>query len=190
MRTAWTPSCSLPTRDLVRELNRLAQGTHNRAGGPTFSLADGNNCQIGDVIITRHNNRRLQVGNRDWVKNGDRWHVTAVATDGSLHAQSLRSRCTVTLPADYVREWVDLGYATTIHGAQGLTSDTMHGLATGDESRQELYTMLTRGRLSNHLYLDVAGDGDAHALVPTSDSVHPLTAVERLERVLTARRRH
>lgn len=89
-------------------------------------------------MITRHNDRRLPIGSRDWVKNGDRWRVASVATDGSLRVQSLRSKHAVTLPADYVREWVYLGYATTIHGAQGLTSDTMHGLATGEESREQL----------------------------------------------------
>ena len=36
----------------------------------------------------------------------------------------------------------------------------MHGLLTGQESRQQLYKMLTRGRLANHLYLQVVGDGD------------------------------
>ena len=36
-----------------------------------------------------------------------------------------------------------LGYATTLHGAQGVSADTMHGLLTGQESRQQLNTMLT-----------------------------------------------
>jgi conjugative relaxase-like TrwC/TraI family protein len=155
-----------PTRDLVSELNRLAQERRHPTDrqGLRVALNDGNRCSVGDVVITRHNDRRLLVGNRDWVKNGDRWKVTGVGTDGSLRAQSVRSRYAVTLPADYVHEWVDLGYATTIHGAQGLTADTMHGLATGEESRQQTYTMLTRGRQANHLYLQVVGDGDpAHA---------------------------
>ncbi len=117
------------------------------------------------------------------MKNGDRWRVTSVAADGSLRVQSLRSKHAVTLPADYVGEWVVLGYATTIHGAQGLTADTMHGLATGEESREQLYTMLTRGRQANHVYLQVVGDGDPHALAHT-DSVYLLTGVERLERIL------
>jgi len=138
----------------------------------------------GDVVITRRNNRRLPVGNLDWVKNGDRWRVTDVLRNGSIQVQSLHSRYSVSLPAAYVRDWVELGYATTIHGAQGITADTMHGLATGEESRQELYTMLTRGRQANHLYLQVVGDGDPHALAHT-DSVYLLTAVERLERALT-----
>lgn len=68
-----------------------------------------------------------------------------------------------------------LGYATTIHGAQCLTADTVHGLATGEESREQLYT--------NHVYLQVVGDGDPHGLAHT-DAVYLLTAVERLERIL------
>jgi hypothetical protein len=183
-----------PTRDLVADLNRAAQlhqrslslskgqGAQPRELGVT--LADGNACEAGDVVITRRNNRRLTVGNLDWVKNGDRWQVVSMSRDGNLEVQSLRSRRTVRLPASYVRDWVELGYATTIHGAQGITADTMHGLTTGEESRQELYTMLTRGRQANHLYLQVVGDGDPHALAHT-DSVYLLTAVERLERALT-----
>ena len=49
----------------------------------------------------------------------------------------------------------------------------MHGLLTGQESRQQLYTMLTRGRHANHLYLQVVGDGDPHSPHPTR---HHLTA--------------
>jgi hypothetical protein len=41
----------------------------------------------------------------------------------------------------------------------------MHGLATGQESRQQLYTMLTRGRAANHLYLQVVGDGDPDTVI-------------------------
>jgi conjugative relaxase-like TrwC/TraI family protein len=175
-----------PTRELVSELNRAAQFRRHEGEHPggQMSLADGNGCRAGDIVITRRNNRRLPVGNLDWVKNGDRWQVVNVARDGSLEVQSLRSRRQVRLPVSYVHEWVELGYATTIHGAQGITADTMHGLATGEESRQELYTMLTRGRQANHLYLQVVGDGDPHGLAHT-DSVYLLTAVERLERALT-----
>ena len=175
-----------PTRDLVTQLNRLAQQRHHEGHtmlGRGAGLADDNIAVAGDLVITRHNDRRLPVGSRDWVKNGDRWRVASVAGDGSLRVQSLRSKHAVTLPADYVREWVDLGYATTIHGAQGLTADTMHGLTIGEESREQLYTMLTRGRQANHVYLQVVGDGDPHGLAHT-DSVYLLSGVERLERIL------
>ena len=87
------------------------------------------------------------------------------------------------MPAGYVQESVELGYATTVHTAQGVTADTMHGVVTGGESRQQLYTMLTRGRTANHLYLSVVGDGDPHNVI-RPDTVHPRTATELLEQIL------
>ena len=87
------------------------------------------------------------------------------------------------LPADYVRTSTGLGYAITIHAAQGVTADTMHGLVTGQESRQQLYTMLTRGRVANHLYLQVVGDGDPHTLI-RPDTVAPRTPTETLQQIL------
>ncbi len=77
--------------------------------GRGAGLADGNIAVAGDLVITRHNARRLPVGSRDWVKNGDRWRVASVSADGSLRVQSGRSKHSVTLPAPYVREWVDFG---------------------------------------------------------------------------------
>jgi hypothetical protein len=89
----------------------------------------------------------------------------------------------VHLPADYVRASTGLGYASTIHGAQGVSADTMHALLTGQESRQQLYTMLTRGRHANHLYLQVVGDGDPHSLI-RPDTVAPRTPTETLQQIL------
>jgi ATP-dependent exoDNAse (exonuclease V) alpha subunit len=101
------------------------------------------------VIITRRNDRRLRVTATDWVKNGDRWTVLHVAQGGALKVRHTKNGRTVTLPPGYVGTASELGYATTVHGAQGVTVATMHGLATGHESRQQLYTMLTRGRTAN-----------------------------------------
>ena len=61
-------------------------------------------------------------------------------------------------------------------------------LITGTESRQQLYTMCTRGRLSNHVYLQLVGDGDPHTLI-RPDSVRPATATE-LPRTNPGPRRH
>jgi hypothetical protein len=78
-----------------------------------------------------------------------------------VRVRHTRSGRIVALPADYVSTATELGYATTVHAAQGVTADTMHGVVTGDESRQQLYTMLTRGRSANHVYPSVVGDGDS-----------------------------
>jgi hypothetical protein len=174
-----------PTRKLVDELNRQARD-HLLGGQPAgceVRLADGNQAGIGDVIITRSNDRRLRLAPTDWVKNGDRWTITQVGKQGDLAVRHSRSHRTVLLPADYVRGSTGLGYATTIHGAQGVTADTMHGLVTGQESRQQLYTMLTRGRAANHLYVQVVGDGDPHTLI-RPDTVAPCTPTEILRQIL------
>jgi hypothetical protein len=174
-----------PTRDLVAELNRRARA-HRLDHSPAaheVALADGNQASIGDVIITRANDRRLRLTPTDWVKNGDRWTITQVGQQGDLTVRHTRSHHTVRLPADYACTSTGLGYATTIHTAQGVTADAMHGLLTGQESRQQLYTMLTRGRTANHLYLQVVGDGDPHNLI-RPDTVAPRTPTETLQQIL------
>jgi conjugative relaxase-like TrwC/TraI family protein len=174
-----------PTRKFVAELNRQARD-HLLGGHPPareVRLADGNEASVGDVIITRSNDRRLRLAPADWVKNGDRWTITRVGRRGDLTVRHNRSHRTVRLPADYVQASTGLGYATTIHAAQGVTADTMHGLITGQESRQQLYTMLTRGRATNHLYVQVVGDGDPHTLI-RPETVAPRTPTETLQQIL------
>jgi ATP-dependent exoDNAse (exonuclease V) alpha subunit len=129
-----------PTRELVADLNRRARNHRlgNVPAGREVHLADGNQASVGDVIITRTNDRRLRLTATDGVKNGDRWTITHVGKHGDLVVQHTRSRRTVRLPIDYVRTSTGLGYATTIHSAQGVTADTMHGLMAGQESRQQL----------------------------------------------------
>ena len=117
------------------------------------------------------------------MKNGDRWTITHIGRHGDLTVRHTRSHLTARLPAHYIAESAGLGYATTIHAAQGVTADTMHGLVTGQESRQQLYTMLTRGRIANHLYLQVVGDGDPHTVI-RPDTVAPRTPTELLEQIL------
>ncbi|MBB1496099.1 relaxase domain-containing protein [Propioniciclava sp. MC1595] len=174
-----------PTRALVAELNARAQADLRGGVRPTrlVALADGSDAAVGDVIITRLNDRRLRTSGTDWVRNGDRWTITGIATNGDLRAIHQTNRQTVILPAAYVTESVELGYACTIHGAQGVTADVLHGIATGAETRQQLYTMLTRGRYANHVHLEVVGDGDAHSLI-RPEAIIPPTATDLLERIL------
>ncbi|SMX87187.1 DNA primase, catalytic core [Brevibacterium sp. Mu109] len=177
-----------PTRDLVSQLNQQArahrlQGADPRQIGQVRRLADGNEASVGELIITRENDRKLRVSATDWVKNGDRWTILAVHAGGDLTVQHTRHGRKVQLPADYVAQSVELGYACTINGAQGVTADTMHGLATGTESRQQLYTMLTRAAYANHLYLQAVGDGDPHSVIHPN-LVHPLTPTDMIEAIL------
>jgi hypothetical protein len=175
-----------PTRELVAELNRRAR--NHRLGnvpvGQEVRLGDGSRASVGDMIITRTNDRRLRLSATDWVRNGDRWTITHINRSRGLTVRHTRSHLTIRLPANYVRESTGLGYASTIHAAQGISADTMHGLATGQESRPQLYSMLTRGRHANHLYLQVVGDGDPHTLI-RPDTISPLTPTETLQQIIT-----
>jgi hypothetical protein len=166
-------------------LNQRARSyrLNNTRPGPGVELADGNQASAGDVIITRQNDRRIRITATDWVKNGDRWTVLNVTTSGGLKVRHAKHGRIVTLPPNYVGTATQLGYASTVHTAQGVTVDTMHGLATGAEDRQLLYTMLTRGRTANHLYLPVVGDGDPHAIL-RPENIHLRTATELLEQIL------
>jgi ATP-dependent exoDNAse (exonuclease V) alpha subunit len=170
-----------PTWELVSQLNQRARA-HRLDTEPKATeaepvrvamLADGNPATAGELVITRANNRTLRTTATDWVKNGDRWTVLKVNRGGDLTVRHHRNGCTVRLPATYVIESVELGYATTVHTAQGVTADTMHGLVTGEECRQQLYTMLTRGRIAHHLYLQVVGDGDPHSII-RPETIHPV----------------
>ncbi|MGK2876375.1 MAG: MobF family relaxase, partial [Nocardioides sp.] len=95
-----------PTRDLVSELNQQARAhrlegidpTDVAASGPVRRLADGNEASIGELIITRENDRRLRTSATDWVKNGDRWTVLEIHDGGDLTVQHTQHGRTVRLP--------------------------------------------------------------------------------------------
>ncbi len=179
-----------PTRELATGLNIRARTDRltrlNDAGGTVgqqTTLADGASVSGGDTIITRRNDRRLRTSATDFVKNGDRWTVTVANDDRSLDVVHTQTGRHLRLPSDYVAQHVQLGYATTVHGGQGVTADTSHTVTCGTESRQQLYVALTRGREGNHLYLVTAMDGDEHSVI-TPAATHPLTAINVLEQIL------
>lgn len=172
------------------------------AGG--VRLVDGNHASVGDEVITRLNDRRLRTGSGSWVKNGDRWRVTAVGEDGSvtlrrsagadgpLDGGRHRARphpagagATVVLTADYVARHLDLGYAITVHRSQGGTVDVAHVLvASSAMTREALYVALTRGRQANHAWVatdtPTATDPESHRHGPEG----PADALDVLADVL------
>ncbi len=174
-----------PTRAQVAELNHAARAARLNGATPAREtvLADGNPASQGDVVITRRNNRALTTSATAWVRNGDRWTITHLHLDGSLDVTNLKSHTQITLPADYVAASVELGYATTIHAAQGVTADTCHGLLSGTESRQLAYTMLSRGRVANHAWIQVS-DIDHHTAPAAQPLLQPFTATQLLETVI------
>ena len=153
------------TNETVTRLNDLAQAhaiEHGQVstGAGSVALHNSSRAHLGDTIVTRKNARRLIVNSgQDFVKNGDLWRVTDLHDDGRITAQHIQHGGKVTLPAHYVEQSVELGYASTIHRAQGSTVDTAHALVDASTDRAGAYVALTRGRENNQLYVALA-DGE------------------------------
>ena len=148
------------------------------------ALADDNQASVGDVIITparttASSGFRPPTGSRTATVGPSPPSTAAVGSpSGTTPAGTPSGSPPITCTTS-----TGLGYATTIHAAQGVSADTMHSVLTGQESRQQLYTMLTRGRHANHLYLQVVGDGDPHSLI-RPEAVSPRTPAETLHQIL------
>jgi hypothetical protein len=162
----------------VRALNEraraerlLSDGAHD---GREVLLADGVRASVGDLVITRRNDRTLRTASPmhgDWVKNGDRWRITDIRKDGSAVVRRLdtRRRGSAVLPASYVGQHLDLGYAITAHRAQGVTVDTTHVVVTASTTRENLYVSMTRGRDSNIAYVALDQPDDSHTTPEPED---------------------
>lgn len=161
--------------DAMIELNERARAERLQEGETEASreveLHDGTRASVGDLIITRQNHRRIRAVRGGWVKNGDRWRVTDVSADGSVVAMRLGMRlgASVVLPAEYVAEHVDLGYAITAHRAQGMTVDTAHVVVTSSTTRENFYVAMTRGRHANQAYVALDRPDDSHAAPPPEE---------------------
>jgi hypothetical protein len=173
-----------PDTATVSELNRRARAdlvTAGRVSEEGIEVSGGASAGVGDLVITRENDRRLVAGAR-WVRNGDRWTVTAVGSDGSLTVRAPIGGPSLTLPPRYVAQHVELGYAATAHLAQGRTLDTAHAIVWPTTTREVLYVSATRGRHANHLYVDTCYDPDPQT--GHDKAVQPQTAREVLAGVL------
>lgn len=72
--------------------------------------------------------------------------------------------------SDYLREHVHLGYAITVHSAQGVTADTAHAPIAESASRALAYVAMSRGRDTNHAYIctHVSGEADHEHTTPVA----------------------
>ena len=151
------------TNDHVDDINGSVQAARLNAGHldgeHAAPIAGGEHVHVGDVVATRRNDRTLTTTSGEPVRNRETWTVTAITHDGSLTVSRERGHGTVTLPADYAREHVRLGYAATEHGYQSDTVDHSLALTSAATTRRGLYVAATRGR-DEHLFCVVTDSGD------------------------------
>lgn len=155
------------------ELNQRARADLIHASqlklGTEVRLGNDSAASVGDTVITRHNNLRLRNG-AEWVRNGERWLITAVHHDRSVTVRHIGRRTGgIRLPASYIAEHLELGYAVTAFRAQGITTDTSHVVISPTNTRESLYVAMTRGRLSNAAYVATDRPDDAYTIRHPAD---------------------
>ena len=118
---------------------------------------------VGDLVRSRLNNYQARTHKGRPVVNGATWTVTAVTDDGLWAENNDQGRVLLDnayldkrIPPDQPyndqdtgRPTVELGYASTIHSAQGRTVDRSLTIVTPGTGAEALYVGLTRGRTTN-----------------------------------------
>ena len=162
--------------DLIR-LGRVAED------GVPLGL-QGTFAGVGDIVQARKNQWDLagMHGNRRGPINREHYQVLETLDDGGLivtpiHARTPHER--ITLPGRYVSEHVALGYASTVHSAQGLTIDTSHAVITSRTGPAALYVGLSRGKESNTAHVCTRAVPDDAPPGTVNQVVHsaPLTVI-------------
>src|SRR5207248_2474866 len=173
-REGKTVAVTAATNDQVDAVNDAVQRLRLGLGelGPDRRVRIGgvDHAHVGDVVVTRPNDRELRTSAGEPVRNRDTWDVVATHADGSLTVSHRAGHGTLTLPADYVRQHVRLGYAATEHGNQGDTVDVGIQLVSTATTHRGLYVGATRGREDNQFYV-VAPSPDPVAARDVLDTV-------------------
>lgn len=180
------------TNDDVATLNDYVRTHRIEAGevdvSETVGLAGGVQAGLGDRVIARQNKRFSQDsdGVSGKVVNGDVFTVIGFTETGDVEV-ARDSGGTQTLPARYVSEHVHLGYASTVHRAQGATVDVCRTVIDANTDRAGLYVGMSRGKLSNQAYVvaEASFDFDAEeGHYHYQGAAQPPTALSVLERVV------
>ena len=106
---------------------------------------DGQTLLEGDVVQTRRNNGSSGVENRQ------NWILHQITNNGLVLANVNDSTQFRKVSHDYAAQHIHLGYASTVYGAQGETTD--RSLIGPGVDAAGLYVGLTRGRISNNVIL-------------------------------------
>jgi conjugative relaxase-like TrwC/TraI family protein len=177
------------SNDHVDAVNSAVQHARVQRGelNPTrmAPIGGGEHAAVGDVVVTRRNDRTILTSENEPVRNRELWRIAATAADGSLTVSAISARGVAVLPATYVREHVRLGYAATEHGYQGETVTVALELASAATTRRGLYSGATRGTDDNHILVVT----DSHNINEARDVLEHVLASDRADTPATTQRR-
>jgi hypothetical protein len=159
---------------------------------------------VGDLVQARRNGRELVGfdGNTTFPVNRKTYRVTGLRGDGGLTVAPIVGRDSeretlgepLALPPGYVAADLSLGYASTVHAAEGRTVDTAHAVLGAGTDLPGLLVPMTRGRERNTAWVITktvapdAASGEVAGVEPRSARAVLADALEavRDERSATA----
>ncbi|HYF24938.1 MAG TPA: AAA family ATPase [Baekduia sp.] len=155
----------------VAELNSRARNLMRANGrlGEDELVAGGRAFSVGDRVLAKHNDRRLDL------VNGTRGEVTGVDMEHRSVEMRLKDGSTRRADAAFLdREGLMHGYAFTGHAAQGATVDRAFVLGSDDLYREWGYRTMTRHREEARYYVVSPGSVE-RALPGLEPDPDPLT---------------
>lgn len=166
------------TWEIADAINQRLHDHFADPDAPSVQVARDQLVRAGDLIMSRRNDAAVAVQPGaharhgepvDQVRNGNRWRVVGVDTErGRIAADRLTDQARVIFDSDYLREHITLGYASTVHSAQGITigNGNQHGISwtilSDRATRAMAYVGMTRGRDENHLAIYPSVTNEAH----------------------------
>jgi ATP-dependent exoDNAse (exonuclease V) alpha subunit len=149
---------------MIAKLNREREALNERARellrsegrlGAEELIVGGRPFAVGDEVITRVNDQRAQVFNRE------RWLIEGVEVEsGSVRLAGIDTARRVGVDPGYLERVnpsdgapaLEHAYAATVYQAQGATVDSAFVLADPSMGRQEFYVAASRSREETHFY--------------------------------------
>ncbi len=136
-------------------------------------------CFVGDVVQTRRNDGTFGVENRQT------WTIKAITNNHVLLASVIDSSHLRKITHEYAGDHLHLGYASTVYGVQGETTE--RAIVGPGVDAAGLYVGLTRGRGRNEAVV-IAGTARA-AITELADTMQRQPREETLEKSGIAARR-
>jgi ATP-dependent exoDNAse (exonuclease V) alpha subunit len=175
-----TATAIVQTNAECASISRLVQ--RDRDIKAVMNCMGDNRIGLGDIVRTRKNDHRAGV------HNGDVWTVESISKNEVI-LKSLHSNKRATVDSKYVSESTELGYASTLDSAQGITVSRAIVVVGDGMGNTGLYSATTRGK-NAPIYLCVT-DPDQNQKTPEEAAVERLkSAIEtddKAENALTYR---
>lgn len=145
------------TNDQVKDINqrfileRRASGQSESDPSKLLELRDGLTVGAGDQIVCRVNNRDVRCRDGRQIENGMVFSIIST-NDGQASCLNLADQSRWTIPAWFLKQGCDGGYASTVHRSQGMTVDRCAAVfpTTTEPSCNLQYVAGTRGKEENH----------------------------------------